>query len=54
MSTPKLPGAGGSYTRDPESQKLTRTEGTDPAPVRGAKPEAKPKPAAKRGQKKEG
>lgn len=54
MSTPKLPGTGGSYIRDPESHKLTRTEGTEPAPVRGAKPEVKPKPAAKRGPKKEG
>ena len=41
---PQTPNAGGSYTRDPKSGKLTAipTAQPDPAPESEPKPEAKP------------
>jgi hypothetical protein len=49
MTKPNLPGAGGSYARDPETGELTRTEGTI---AQDAEPAPKPKRTASK--KKEG
>ncbi|WP_172298353.1 hypothetical protein [Pseudoruegeria sp. HB172150] len=55
--TQKLPGAGGSYTRDTKSGKLTQVAATKPAQSRAERKSAEAKAAADRAaaaKKKEG